>query len=49
MASIKLVAIEKWFDDTQVIKGIDLQISEGEFIVPWSVLLVVENPLCCEC
>jgi multiple sugar transport system ATP-binding protein len=33
MASIKLVAIEKWFDDTQVIKGIDLQISEGEFIV----------------
>ena len=33
MASIQLQAIEKWFDDTQVIKGIDFDISDGEFIV----------------
>lgn len=33
MASIQLQSIEKWFDDVQVIKGVDLDISEGEFIV----------------
>ena len=33
MAAIQLQAIEKWFDDLQVIKGIDLDIQEGEFIV----------------
>jgi len=33
MAAIQLQAIEKWFDDLQVIKGIDLDIEEGEFIV----------------
>ena len=33
MAAIRLQAIEKWFDDLQVIKGIDLDIEEGEFIV----------------
>ena len=33
MAAIQLQAIEKWFDDLQVIKGIDLDIHEGEFIV----------------
>ena len=33
MAAIQLQAIEKWFDDLQVIKGIDLDIKEGEFIV----------------
>ena len=33
MASIELRAIEKWFDDLQVIKGVDLDIKEGEFIV----------------
>ena len=33
MASIRLQSIEKWFDDVQVIKGVDLDISEGEFIV----------------
>ena len=33
MASIQLQSIEKWFDDVQVIKGIDLDITEGEFIV----------------
>jgi len=33
MASIQLQAIEKWFDDTQVIKGIDFDIADGEFIV----------------
>ena len=33
MAAIRLQAIEKWFDDLQVIKGLDLAIQEGEFIV----------------
>ena len=33
MAAIRLQAIEKWFDDLQVIKGLDLDIQEGEFIV----------------
>ena len=33
MASIQLQSIEKWFDDVQVIKGVDLDIAEGEFIV----------------
>jgi multiple sugar transport system ATP-binding protein len=33
MASIELRAIEKWFDDLQVIKGVDFDIMEGEFIV----------------
>ena len=33
MASIQLRWIEKWFDDVQVIKGVDLDIAEGEFIV----------------
>ncbi|RZO30154.1 MAG: sn-glycerol-3-phosphate ABC transporter ATP-binding protein UgpC [SAR116 cluster bacterium] len=33
MASIELRAIEKWFDDVQVIKGVDFDIHEGEFIV----------------
>jgi len=33
MASIELRAIEKWFDDLQVIKGVDFDIGEGEFIV----------------
>ena len=33
MGSIKLHAVEKWFDDLQVIKGIDLEIMDGEFII----------------
>ena len=33
MGSIKLNAVEKWFDDLQVIKGIDLEIIDGEFII----------------
>ena len=33
MASIELRAIEKWFDDLQVIKSVDFAIKEGEFIV----------------
>ena len=33
MASIELRAIEKWFDDLQVIKGVDFDIKDGEFIV----------------
>ena len=33
MASIKLNAVEKWFGDLQVIKGIDLAIEDGEFVV----------------
>ena len=33
MASIHLNAVEKWFGDFQVIKGIDLTIEDGEFVV----------------
>ena len=33
MASIELIGAEKWYDDVQVIKGIDLAILEGEFCV----------------
>ncbi len=33
MASIQLHSIEKWFGDLQVIKGINLAIEDGEFVV----------------
>ncbi|MEO1537488.1 MAG: sn-glycerol-3-phosphate ABC transporter ATP-binding protein UgpC [Pseudomonadota bacterium] len=33
MGSIQLEAVEKWYGDLQVIKGIDLDIHEGEFVV----------------
>ena len=33
MGSIKLQAVEKWFGDVQVIKGVDLDIDDGEFII----------------
>jgi len=33
MASIELKSVEKWFGDTQVIKGVDLTVEEGEFII----------------
>ncbi|WP_171123928.1 MULTISPECIES: ABC transporter ATP-binding protein [unclassified Ruegeria] len=33
MGSIELKSVEKWFGEVQVIKGIDLQIQEGEFVV----------------
>ena len=33
MGSIKLNSIEKGFDELQVIKGIDLEIMDGEFII----------------
>ena len=33
MGAITLSAVEKWFDDVQVIKGIDLAIEDGEFVV----------------
>ncbi len=33
MGSIELRAAEKWFGDVQVIKGIDLKIEDGEFVV----------------
>ena len=33
MGSIELKATEKWFGDLQVIKGVDLQIEDGEFVV----------------
>ena len=26
-------AVEKWFGDVQVIKGVDLEINNGEFVV----------------
>ncbi len=33
MGAIELKAVEKWFGEVQVIKGIDLAIEEGEFII----------------
>ncbi|MEM9584951.1 MAG: ABC transporter ATP-binding protein [Pseudomonadota bacterium] len=33
MSSITLKAVEKWFGEVQVIKGVDLDIQEGEFVV----------------
>jgi multiple sugar transport system ATP-binding protein len=33
MGSISLKAVEKWFGDVQVIKGVDLDILEGELII----------------
>ena len=33
MGAISLNAVEKWFGDIQVIKGVDLQIEDGEFVV----------------
>ncbi|MDT0683427.1 sn-glycerol-3-phosphate ABC transporter ATP-binding protein UgpC [Roseicyclus sp. F158] len=33
MGAIRLEHIEKWFESLQVIKGIDLEIEDGEFIV----------------
>ena len=33
MGSIELKAVEKWFGEQQVIKGIDLSVDEGEFII----------------
>ena len=33
MTTIVLEAVEKWFGETQIIKGIDLEIDDGEFVV----------------
>ncbi len=33
MGSIRLQGVEKWFGDLQVIKGVDLEIGDGEFVV----------------
>ena len=33
MGAITLQAVEKWFGDAQVIKGVDLTINDGEFVV----------------
>lgn len=33
MGSVRLEGVEKWFGDVQVIKGIDLEINDGEFVV----------------
>ncbi len=33
MASIELRSVEKWFGHVQVIKGVDLTIEEGEFVI----------------
>ncbi|MGJ8583379.1 MAG: ABC transporter ATP-binding protein [Marinosulfonomonas sp.] len=33
MPSLTLKSVEKWFGDVQVIKGVDLDINEGEFII----------------
>ncbi len=33
MGAIELKAVEKWFGDVQVIKGVDLKIEDGEFVI----------------
>ncbi len=33
MGSIELKAVEKWYGEVQVIKGVDLSIADGEFII----------------
>ena len=33
MGAIELNKIEKWFGETQVVKGVDLDIRDGDFIV----------------
>ncbi len=33
MGAIKLNAVEKWFGEAQVIKGVDLDIADGEFVI----------------
>jgi len=33
MGSIKLEKVEKWFGDVQVIKGVDLDIADGELVI----------------
>ncbi|NRG16322.1 sn-glycerol-3-phosphate ABC transporter ATP-binding protein UgpC [Rhizobiales bacterium] len=33
MGAIRLEAVEKWFGDLQVIKGVDLDIADGEFVI----------------
>jgi multiple sugar transport system ATP-binding protein len=33
MSSIELKAVEKWFGEVQVIKGVDLAIEKGEFVI----------------
>ena len=33
MGAIKLESVEKWFGDHQVIKGVDLDIADGEFVI----------------
>jgi len=33
MGAIKLKAVEKWFDQVQVINGVDLEVYDGEFVV----------------
>lgn len=33
MGAIELKAVEKWFGTTQVIKGVDLSIEDGEFVI----------------
>ena len=33
MGSIRLEHVEKWFGDQQVIKGVDLDIADGEFVI----------------
>ncbi len=33
MGTIRLDGVEKWFEDLQVIKGVDLEIADGEFVI----------------
>jgi hypothetical protein len=46
MGAIELKAVEKWFDDLQVIKGVDLKIEDGEFVVLSAPQAAENRPFC---
>ena len=47
MGSLKLQSVRKSFGDFEAIKGVDLDISDGEFVV-FVGPSGCGNPLCCE-
>ena len=47
MGAIELKAVEKWFGEVQVIKGVDLQIADGEFVIFRGAVGAAGNPRFC--
>ncbi len=46
MASVQIADVRKAYGSTQVIHGVDIDISDGEFVI-WSVRRAAENRPCC--